>query len=133
MAEDRYRRSQRRQPAPERPPQLPARLTVSVVLVALAGAAGAVVRYRIGVAVGVRAFPWATLAINITGCFLLALVLTGPGSSRWSASTTTAVTVGFLGAYTTYSTFGYETFTMLRTDRVASAILYAGLSLVGGL
>jgi CrcB protein len=103
------------------------------VLVAVAGALGAVVRYRIGVALGVRSFPWATLMINLTGCFILAMVLAGPGASRWSTTTTTAVAVGLLGAYTTFSTFGYETFTLLRTDRIAAAAAYMGASLAGGL
>ncbi|MBW3615109.1 MAG: CrcB family protein, partial [Actinobacteria bacterium] len=83
------------------------------LLVAVAGAVGAVVRYRIGLAVGVRAFPWATLGINVSGCFLLATVLAGPGQAKWGAAATTAVAVGLLGGYTTFSTFGYETFTLL--------------------
>lgn len=103
------------------------------VLVAIAGAIGAVIRYRIGVAVGVRSFPWATLGINVSGCLLLAFVLAGPGASRWSPSTTTAVAAGLLGAYTTFSTFGYETFTLLRTEQTGSAVLYVTLSLLGGL
>lgn len=103
------------------------------VLVAIAGAIGAVVRFRIGVAVGVRPFPWATLAINVSGCFLLAFVLAGPFASRWSPATTTAIAVGFLGAYTTFSTFGYETITLLRTDQMPAAIGYIAISLVGGL
>lgn len=102
-------------------------------LVAVAGAVGAVLRYWIGVAVGLRAFPWSTLAINVAGCFALALLLAGPWSSRWSTAATTAVAVGLLGAFTTFSTFGYETFTMLRTDRLAEAALYAFASLAGGL
>ncbi len=103
------------------------------VLVALAGALGAVLRYRIGVAIGVRSFPWATLAINLTGSFVLAVVVAGPGADRWSSTTTTAVAVGLLGSYTTFSTFGYETFTLLRTDRPAAAGLYVAASLLGGL
>ena len=103
------------------------------VWVAVAGAIGAVVRYRIGVAVGVRSFPWATLGINVSGCWVLAFVLAGPGASRWSVTTTTAIAVGLLGAYTTFSTFGYETFTLLRTHRTGDAISYMFLSLVGGL
>ena len=47
---------------------------MSTALVALAGAAGAVLRYRIGVAVGVRSFPWATLGVNLVGCFLFTVV-----------------------------------------------------------
>jgi CrcB protein len=106
---------------------------MTTVLVAFAGAVGAVARYRLGLAVGVRTFPWATLAINLTGSFVLAFVLAGPGASRWSPATTTAVAVGLLGAYTTFSTFSYETFTLLRTDRVGAAAGYVAVSLVGGL
>lgn len=82
---------------------------------------------------GVRSFPWATLGINISGSFLLAVVLAGPAATRWSASTTTAVAVGFIGAYTTFSTFGYETITLVRAERTGEAIGYVGLSLAGGL
>jgi len=103
------------------------------VLVGVAGAIGAVVRYRIGLAVGVRSFPWATLGINVSGCLVLAFVLAGPGASRWSPITTTAIAVGLLGGYTTFSTFGYETLTLLRTDRAAVAACYVALSLLGGL
>jgi CrcB protein len=106
---------------------------VTTVLVALAGAAGAVLRWRIGAVVGVRSFPWATLAVNVVGCFALAAVLAGPAATRWSPTTTTAVAVGLLGAFTTFSTFGYETFTMLRTDRWTAAGAYVALSLAGGL
>jgi CrcB protein len=60
-------------------------------------------------------------------------VLNGPATARWSPATTTAVAVGFLGAYTTFSTFGHETLTLLRTDRVGTALAYATLSLLGGL
>jgi CrcB protein len=102
------------------------------LLVAIAGALGATVRYRIGLAVGVRAFPWGTLGINVVGCFCLALVLAGPGTARWSTTTTTAVAVGLLGAFTTFSTFGYETFTLVRTDRATAALAYVGASLVLG-
>ena len=102
------------------------------VLVALGGAVGALARYGIGVRVGPRSFPWATLAVNLTGCLLLGLVLGGVGPVRWSASTTTAVAVGALGAYTTFSTFGFETFTLLRDERLAAAAAYVALSLGGG-
>ena len=101
--------------------------------VAVAGAVGALLRWRIGMAVGLRSFPWATLAVNVVGCFALAVVLAGPGASRWSPATTTAVAVGLLGSFTTFSTFGYETFTLLRTDEPGRAAAYVGLSLAGGL
>lgn len=100
---------------------------------ALAGAAGAVARYRIGAAVGVRSFPWATLGINLAGCFALAVLLAGPPGDRWSPTATTALAVGFLGAFTTFSTFGYETLTLLRTGRPGAALAYVAASMGGGL
>jgi CrcB protein len=106
---------------------------LTALAVAVAGALGALLRWRIGVAIGLRSFPWATLAVNVVGCFALALVLAGPPTSRWSPTTTTAVAVGLLGAFTTFSTFGYETFTLLRTDELARASAYVALSLGGGL
>lgn len=106
---------------------------MTTVLVAAAGAIGALLRWRVGVAVGVRSFPWATLAVNVVGCFALAVVLAGPATSRWSPTTSTAVAVGLLGSFTTFSTFGYETFTLLRTDEPGRAVAYVALSLAGGL
>lgn len=106
---------------------------MTTVLVAVAGAVGAVLRWRVGVAVGLRSFPWATLAVNVVGCFALAVVLAGPATSRWSATTSTAVAVGLLGAFTTFSTFGYETFTLIRTERWTMAASYLVLSFGGGL
>lgn len=100
--------------------------------IALAGALGAVARYRIAVAVGVRSFPWATLGINLVGCFALAMLLTGPAADRRPMSVNITLSVGFLGAFTTFSTFGYETFTMLRTDRAGTAFMYVLASLIGG-
>jgi fluoride exporter len=105
---------------------------VTALGIALAGAAGALLRWRIGVAIGLRAFPWATLLVNVTGCFVLATVLAGPATERWSPTTTAVVGIGLLGSFTTFSTFGWETFTLLRTDEVGRAAAYVGLSLVGG-
>ena len=102
-------------------------------MIALAGAAGALTRYGIGQAVGTRTFPWATLGINIVGSLVLGIVLGGPGIDRWSATLTTAVTVGFLGAFTTFSTFAFETTSLLRADRPVAAFGYVALSLAAGL
>jgi fluoride exporter len=105
---------------------------MKVALVALAGAAGALARYGIGVTVGVRSFPWATLGINLTGSFVLGLILTAGTERGWPETTTVPIAVGFLGAYTTFSTFSFESYTLLRTDRAATAIIYVSASVVGG-
>ena len=49
---------------------------MKIFLVAVAGAAGALTRYGIATVIGVRAFPWATLAINVSGSFVLGMLLT---------------------------------------------------------
>lgn len=104
-----------------------------VALIAIAGALGALARYGVATAVGVRSFPWATLAINVAGSFVLGFVLGGPGAARWSSNVTTAVAVGFLGAFTTFSTFAFEGTALVRDDRPATAALYVGVSVVLGL
>jgi fluoride exporter len=106
---------------------------MKIFLVGLAGAAGALTRYAIATLVGVRSFPWATLAINISGSFVLAMILTAGIRRGWPENTVIPLTVGFLGAYTTFSTFEYETFTLGRADRVATAALYVAVSVAGGL
>ena len=101
------------------------------LLVGAAGALGALSRYGISLAIGVRPFPISTLLINVTGSFLLGLVLT-LGAARLPPQVTTAIAVGFLGAYTTYSTFSWELFALGRTDRLAAAAAYLALSVIAG-
>ena len=103
-----------------------------LVLIAVAGAAGALTRYGVGNAVGVRTFPWATLGINVLGSFLLGLLLqAAPG--RLSDDVRVGLAVGFLGAFTTFSTFSYETVSMLRDGRAGAALAYVAASVVVGL
>jgi CrcB protein len=106
---------------------------VRFVLVGLAGAVGSLSRYGIGLAVGERSFPWTTLAINVTGSFLLGVVLTVAADRGWPPEAVAAVGTGFLGAYTTYSTFAWETFSLGRSDRYAAAAAYLVVSVVLGI
>ena len=105
---------------------------VRVAWVGIAGAAGALARYGIGLAVGGRSFAWSTLGINLTGSFLLGFLLAFGSERGWSEATTVPLAIGFLGAYTTFSTFSYETFTLARTDRALLAAVYVAVSVVGG-
>jgi CrcB protein len=105
---------------------------MKVALVAVAGALGALTRYGIGSTVGAKDFPWVTLSINLAGSLALGFVLRFGELRGWSDLATVALGVGFLGAFTTFSTFSVETQTMLRDGRTAAAAAYVGASLVGG-
>ena len=103
-----------------------------IALIGLAGAAGALGRYGLGVVIGLRTFPWTTLGINLAGSFLLGLLLVIAGERGWPDTVTLPLAIGFLGAFTTFSTFSYEAFTLARTDREAMALAYVAASVLGG-
>lgn len=67
----------------------------------------------------------------MVGSFLLGLVVVA-GLSWPSSTAVVAISVGFLGAFTTFSTFSFETQTRLRTGRGPTAVVYVGLSVVFG-
>lgn len=105
--------------------------------VAAGGALGAVLRYYLGgTALGRAAapFPTATFVINVTGSFILGLFLT-LATERFHVSPhlRLAVAVGFVGAYTTFSTFEYETAKLIEDGDVTRALLNVVLSFVAGL
>ncbi len=92
--------------------------------IGLAGAAGALARYGVALAVqrGTHGFPWATLLVNAVGCFAFGLVVTlGAERGLLPIAVETVVLVGFIGAFTTFSTFGYETAAMLRDGHLVLA------------
>lgn len=99
-----------------------------LLFVGVGGFTGAISRYvSLALAVrlfGSRAFPYGTMLVNLTGCFLLGLGL-GLATSReiLSPETRLLLFTGFLGSFTTYSTFGYESFILAREGSfVASAL-----------
>jgi CrcB protein len=104
---------------------------VRVAMIAAAGALGTVARYAVGVWVGIQSFPWATLAINTMGSFALGVVLVA-GPSRLPRDLVVAVSVGFLGGFTTFSTFGYESQTLIRAGRPGASVAYMAASVAAG-
>jgi CrcB protein len=109
---------------------------MNVLVVALGGAFGAVARY--GLSGWVQnllgtTFPMGTLVVNVIGSFLLGLSLPLFESLAWSAEARTMVTMGFLGAFTTYSTFSYEAVVLLEGGEWARGGMYIGGSLLLGL
>lgn len=90
---------------------------MTLVVIGLGGALGALSRY---VASGwVQAlsnsfFPWGTMVVNVLGSLALGFLMVWLQSTAASAETRGLITVGFLGSFTTFSTFSYETAAMLR-------------------
>lgn len=110
----------------------------ALFLVAAGGAAGAVGRYLAGLAVyrffPAERFPLATLLINVLGCFTIGLINELPAIRSTSAPGLRFLcVVGFLGAFTTYSTFGAETISLARGGETVKALLNVGLHLALGL
>lgn len=108
--------------------------------VALGGAAGAVLRFGVAewaLARGLTSFPWATLAVNLVGSAALGFVTAwaaGP-EALWirQPGLRMFVTVGLLGALTTYSTFNLEVLHLMLAQRWATAGAYFGATVVGAL
>lgn len=108
----------------------------TALAIGVAGFFGSIARYLVqGLVSRVNeVLPWGTLAVNITGSFALGLVV-GALSHRLAVhpDLRIAVTVGFLGAYTTFSTFAFETHELARAGSSALAAGNIAVSVVGGL
>jgi CrcB protein len=103
-----------------------------IALVAVFGAAGALTRLGVSNAVGPRSFPWSTLLINITGSFALGVLVTW-GVTKVSHDLGSSLAVGFLGAYTTFSTFAVDATLLGDKGRVPAALVYVVLSVGVGI
>ena len=122
---------------------------MTVLLVALGAAVGAPLRYFTDRTVQARhdsVFPWGTLTVNVVGSLLLGLVLGGAAAGGISPAIVAGVGVGFCGALTTYSTFGFETVRLAEQGSVlygfgniivslaaGLAAAWLGLTIAGGL
>jgi CrcB protein len=87
-------------------------------LVMLGGAAGTLARYLAGTAIMSRfagRFPWGTVIVNVTGCFLIGALMTVLTERRLNPNWRLLLVVGFLGGYTTFSSFEWETFSAVRS------------------
>ena len=103
-----------------------------VLIVFGAGGAGCVARYLVALAVGPRAFPWATLIVNLVGSFLLALIVQlASARAGFSEQGRLALTTGFLGGFTTYSSFNLETTTLMLEGHPARGLANVTVTVVG--
>jgi len=109
---------------------------LNYLVIGIGGFAGAISRYIVGLWVGERwgrSFPLGTLAVNISGCFLIGLLMTlflekSMASPQWRSF----LVVGFLGAYTTFSAFEYETGGLVKDGELLFAALNVILSVAAG-
>ena len=81
-----------------------------------------------------KGFPWATLAVNLLGCFLIGLLWgvfgkNGTEGSNWALF----LTVGFCGGFTTFSTFSKEALIMLQTGNIWGFAAYVSVSVIAGI
>ncbi|MFB5268040.1 fluoride efflux transporter CrcB [Paenibacillus enshidis] len=96
-------------------------------LIGIGGIAGTVLRFGLGKAVSARlgtAYPWGTWLINISGSLLLGALYQLYLAGSLSPALWGMLGVGFCGAYTTFSTFGYETLQLIDSGRSGRAALY---------
>ena len=110
----------------------------TILLVALGGGLGAVLRYfiaNVGQSLTISEFPLGTLIVNIIGCALIGIVtaiLVGPLSQHRDVLRLLLI-VGVLGGFTTFSTFALDAFDLFEDGRLRQAVLYVVLSNVLGI
>lgn len=110
---------------------------VNILLIFLAGGFGSISRYGLGALVRLLCrgdFPCSTLVVNALGCFLFGLIQGWAGQRDWlSPQQSLVLCVGFLGAFTTFSTFAFEVESMIRESRWLAMVSYVLLQNVLGI
>jgi CrcB protein len=101
----------------------------SVLVVAVGAAIGGVSRYMIATMFN-KTFPFGTLGINISGCFVIGIVAALCHKHNWPMDVRLFLTVGFCGGYTTFSAFSLETITLMEQGHAVEAFSYVALSVV---
>jgi len=106
------------------------------LMVGLGGCLGSILRFWLGSYVGGRLgsrFPYGTFVINVTGSFLIGMILTILAEkTQWSPNWRYLIPIGFIGGYTTFSTFEYETFRLVQDGQMVTAMLNVVGSVVIG-
>jgi CrcB protein len=104
--------------------------------VIVAGGAGSGARYLISLWAAERlgaAFPYGTLIVNLSGCFALGVVAHLASAMPWDPELRAPIAAGFLGGFTTYSSFNHETLALFGSGATGAAVLNVAITLGGGL
>ncbi|HYI80163.1 MAG TPA: CrcB family protein [Thermoleophilaceae bacterium] len=103
---------------------------MTALWVGVAGMGGVLARYALSTPFHGSTLPWVTVAINVAGSFLLGVLVTASGLS---GELRTALGVGFLGGFTTFSTFSVQVVLDVDAGEPGRALLYVAASLVLGI
>ncbi|EFO80665.1 CrcB protein [Oscillochloris trichoides DG-6] len=110
---------------------------LNITAIAIGAALGANLRYVISVWASQRlgaSFPYGTLMINLLGCFLIGVILSLANNRlQLSEPMRLFLVTGLLGGFTTFSSFGYETYSLINSGNWLAAIMYASTSMIVGL
>src|SRR5256714_15284478 len=101
------------------------------LLIALGGAAGSLLRYAVGGAVqstSASGFPIGTMFVNVSGCFLIGILVRLFMNMQLTPDLRALLIVGFCGGFTTFSTFSAETLGLIEGGEYARATTYVALS-----
>ena len=110
-----------------------------LIALMVGGALGAVSRWGLHLLIDSKwaphhPFPWGILLVNVIGCFLFGwLFALFEGRAWFSDTVQLAIFTGFLGSFTTFATFGWNTLELLRTGKVALAIGNVGANVILGM
>ena len=106
------------------------------VMVGVGGALGSILRFWLGSYIGERMgtrFPYGTLVINVTGSFLIGLVFAVlTQRTQWSPNWRYLIPIGFIGGYTTFSSFEFETLRIIQDGQLGLGLLYVAASVIIG-
>jgi len=119
-------------------------LLMNYLVIGLGGALGSMLRFGIGSLIDSNVqktgyiFPWGTIVVNITGCFIIGFIFTistSEGRMFLSPLTRNFITIGILGGYTTFSSFSWQTLVLAqsgqRWEAAANVLISVVLCLVG--
>lgn len=107
-----------------------------IAFVIIGSATGGTIRYLISLyflSKGLTKFPWATLSINLVGCFLIGIIYAAIGKSVHEQNLKLLLATGFCGGFTTFSAFAIENLHLLKQGATTSAIAYIALSVFLGI
>ena len=105
------------------------------IMIGVGGCAGSIARYMVGNYIGSRLgirFPYGTFVINMSGSFLIGFILVLLSRTTASQNWRYLIPIGFIGAYTTFSTFEWETLRAIQEGTPMIGLLNVGLSVVLG-